>query len=66
MYCTIRHYSKANSSESPLAIYQIIILFACYVIIDFGLARSMFCCWVWLIVPRSGKAKFEHDKIVQK
>ena len=32
---------------------------------DFGLARSMLCCWVWLIVPRIGKAKFEADEIVQ-
>ena len=34
--------------------------------IDFGLASSMLCCWVWLIVPRIGEAKlFEADEIVR-
>ena len=33
--------------------------------IDFDLARSMLCSWVWQIVPRIGKAKFEADEFVQ-
>ena len=57
-----------RSHHLPFKLYQIIILLACFVLkfmIDFDLARSMLCCWVWLILPRMGKAKLEADEIVQ-
>ena len=34
-------------------------------VIDFGLVCLMHCCWVWLIVPRTGKTTFKAAETVQ-